>query len=114
MLKWEMGAELPRNSLSVAKEGKVFEQKKLLQPLLGTPEGTKMTGTIFFLTSPTLTVYSIVQFLTSYPLASTAASVIVFIGVDVTSPHLILKLDRVTKTSFLTSERPRAFLVTLW
>ena len=58
MLKWEMGAELPRNSLSVAKEGKVFEQKKLLQPLLGTPEGTKMTGTIFFLTSPTLTVYS--------------------------------------------------------
>ena len=61
MLKWEMGAELPRNSLSVAKEGKVFEQKKLLQPLLGTPEGTKMTGTIFFLTSPTLTVYSTVQ-----------------------------------------------------
>ena len=58
VLKWEMGAELPRNSLSVAKEGKVFEQKKLLQPLLGTPEGTKMTGTIFFLTSPTLTVYS--------------------------------------------------------
>ena len=58
VLKWEMGAELPRNSFSVAKEGKVFEQKKLLQPLLGTPEGTKMTGTIFFLTSPTLTVYS--------------------------------------------------------
>ena len=53
-----MGAELPRNSLSVAKEGKVFEHKKSLQPLLGTPEGTKMTGTIFFLTSPTLTVYS--------------------------------------------------------
>ena len=53
-----MGAELPRNSLSVAKEGKVFEQKKLLQPLLGTPEGTKMTGTINFLTSPTLMVYS--------------------------------------------------------
>ena len=46
---WEMGAELPRNSLSVAKEGKVFEQNKLLQPLLGTPEGTKMTGTSFFL-----------------------------------------------------------------
>ena len=66
MLKWEMGAELPRNSLSVAKEGKVFEQKKLLQPLLGTPEGTKMTGTIFFLTSPTLTVYSNGQFL-DYP-----------------------------------------------
>ena len=61
MLKWEMGAELPRNSFSVAKEGKVFEQKKLLQPLLGTPEGTKMTGTIFFLTSPTLTVYSSVE-----------------------------------------------------
>ena len=56
-----MGAELPRNSFSVAKEGKVFEQKKLLQPLLGTPEGTKMTGTIFFLTSPTLTVYSNTQ-----------------------------------------------------
>ena len=36
----------------------MFEQKKLLQPLLGTPEGTKMTGTIFCLTSPTLTVYS--------------------------------------------------------
>ena len=30
------------------KKGKVFEQKKLLQPLLGTPEGTKMTCTIFF------------------------------------------------------------------
>ena len=56
-----MGAELPRNSLSVAKEGKVFEQKKLLQPLLGTHEGTKITGTILFCTSPTLTVYSTVR-----------------------------------------------------
>ena len=56
----------------------------------------------------------VVQFLTSYPIASAAASVIMFIGVDVTSPHLILKLDRVIRTRFLTSERPRAFLVTLW
>ena len=43
----------------VAKEGKVFEQQKLLQPLLDTHEGTKMTWTSLFLTSPTLTVYSI-------------------------------------------------------
>ena len=56
----------------------------------------------------------VVQFLTSYPITSAAASVIVFIRVDVTSPHLILKLDQVIRKSFLTSERPRAFLVTLW
>ena len=37
-----MAAELPRNAFSVAKEGKVFEQKKILQPLLGTHEGMKM------------------------------------------------------------------------
>ena len=35
--------------VSVAKEGKVLEQKKLLQPLLGTPEGTEMGCIIFFL-----------------------------------------------------------------
>ena len=34
--------------VSVAKEGKVLEQKKLLQPLLGTPEGTEMGCIIFF------------------------------------------------------------------
>ena len=44
-----MATKLPRNALSVAKEGKVFEKKKkLLQPFLGTPEGTKMTWIIFF------------------------------------------------------------------
>ena len=47
--------------MSVAKEGKVFEQKKLLQPLLDTYEGTKITWISLFLTSPTPTVYSIVQ-----------------------------------------------------
>ena len=47
--------------MSVAKEGKFFEQNKLLQPLLDTHEGTKMTWTSLFLTSPTLTVYSNVQ-----------------------------------------------------
>ena len=47
-----MGAELPQNSFSVAKKGKVFEQKKLLQPLLGTPEGTKMVCTVFFVQVP--------------------------------------------------------------
>ena len=41
----------------MAKEGKVLEQKKLMQPLLGTPEGTEMGCSIFF-TSSTLTVYS--------------------------------------------------------
>ena len=44
--------------MSVAKEGKVFEQKKLLQPLLDTYEGTKITWISLFLTSPTPTVYS--------------------------------------------------------
>ena len=62
VLKWEMGAELPQNSFSVEKEGKVFGQTQLLQPLLGTPEGTKMTCTILFCTSPTLTVYSTEHF----------------------------------------------------
>ena len=47
--------------MSVAKEGKVFEPKKLLQPLLDTSEpseGTKITWISLFLTSPTPTVYS--------------------------------------------------------
>ena len=44
--------------MSVAKEGKVFEQNKLLQPLLDTSEGTKITWISLFLTSPTPTVYS--------------------------------------------------------
>ena len=47
--------------MPVAKKGKVFEQKKLLQPLLDTYEGTKITWISLFLTSPTLTVYSSVQ-----------------------------------------------------
>ena len=38
-----------------------FCAKKILQPLLDTHEGTKMTWTSLFLTSPTLTVYSNVQ-----------------------------------------------------
>ena len=46
--------------MSVAKEGKVFERKKLLQPLLDTSEGTKITWISLFLTSPTPTVYSTV------------------------------------------------------
>ena len=49
---------LPRKCMSVAKEGKVFEPKKLLQPLLDTSEGTKITWISLFLTSPTPTVYS--------------------------------------------------------
>ena len=44
--------------MPVAKEGKVFEQKNLLQPLLDTHEGTKMLWTSLFLTSLTLTVSS--------------------------------------------------------
>ena len=52
---------LPRKCMSVAKEGKVFEPKKLLQPLLDTSEGTKITWISLFLTSPTPTVYSTVQ-----------------------------------------------------
>ena len=31
---------MPQKGVSVAKEGKEFEQKELLQPLLGTPKGT--------------------------------------------------------------------------
>ena len=45
----------------MAKEGKVFEPKKLLIPLLDTSEGTKITWISLFLTSPTPTVYSTVQ-----------------------------------------------------
>ena len=45
--------------MSVAKEGKVFEPKKLLPALLDTSEGTKITRISLFLTSPTPTVYSI-------------------------------------------------------
>ena len=47
--------------IKVAKEGKVFERKKLLQPFLGNPEGTKLTSTIISFTSHALTVYSIGQ-----------------------------------------------------
>ena len=53
---------LPRKCMSVAKEGKVFEQKKLLQPLLDTYEGTKITWISLFLISPTPTVYSSIHF----------------------------------------------------
>ena len=45
--------------MSEAKEGKLFGRKKLLDPLLGTTEGTKITSTIIFYTSHALTVYSI-------------------------------------------------------
>ena len=44
--------------MSEAKEGKLFGRKKLLDPLLGTTEGTKITSTIIFYTSHALTVYS--------------------------------------------------------
>ena len=44
--------------MSEAKEGKLFGRKKLLDPLLGTTEGTKITSTIYFYTSHALTVYS--------------------------------------------------------
>ena len=47
--------------MSEAKEGKLFGRKKLLDPLLGTTEGTKITSTIIFYTSHALTVYSIVH-----------------------------------------------------
>ena len=40
---------LPQKCMSVAKEGKVFEPKKLLQPLLDTSEGTKITWISLFL-----------------------------------------------------------------
>ena len=45
--------------MSVAKEGKVFDKKKPLQPFLYTHEGIEMGCIIFFFTSSTLTVYSI-------------------------------------------------------
>ena len=51
--------------MSVEKEGKVLEQKKLLQPLLATLEGTEMGCIIFFFTSSTMTVYSNIQFVKS-------------------------------------------------
>ena len=44
--------------MSEAKEGKLLGRKKLLDPLLGTTEGTKITSTIIFYTSHALTVYS--------------------------------------------------------
>ena len=44
-----------------SKERQSFCAKKILQPLLDTHEGTKITWTSLFLTSPTLTVYSNVQ-----------------------------------------------------
>ena len=47
--------------MSEAKEGKLFGRKKLLDPLLGTTEGTKITSTIIFYTSHALTVYSTVH-----------------------------------------------------
>ena len=47
--------------MSEAKEGKLLGRKKLLDPHLGTTEGTKITSTIIFYTSHALTVYSTVQ-----------------------------------------------------
>ena len=44
--------------MSEAKEGKLLGRKKLLDPHLGTTEGTKITSTIVFYTSHALTVYS--------------------------------------------------------
>ena len=44
--------------MSVAKEGKVLEQKKLLQQLLGTPEGIHSGCIIIFSTSAPSAVYS--------------------------------------------------------
>ena len=46
----------------MAKEGKVLEQKKLLQPLLGTPEGIHSGCIIIFSTSAPLAVYPNVHF----------------------------------------------------
>ena len=48
--------------MSEAKEGKLLGRKKLLDPHLGTTEGTKITSTIIFYTSHALTVYSSGQF----------------------------------------------------
>ena len=47
--------------VSLAKEGKVLEQKKLLQPLLGTPEGFEMGCIICFPTSAPSAVYPTMQ-----------------------------------------------------
>ena len=49
--------ETSKNEVSVAKEGKVLEQKKPLEPLLGTPEGIYRGCTISFSTSTALVVY---------------------------------------------------------
>ena len=49
--------------MSEAKEGKLLGRKKLLDPHLGTTEGTKITSTIIFYTSHALTVYSIEYFI---------------------------------------------------
>ena len=47
--------------MSEAKEGKLLGRKKLLDPHLGTTEGTKITSTNFFYISHALTVYSNIQ-----------------------------------------------------
>ena len=60
--------------MSVAKEGKLFEQKKILQPLLDTYEGTKITWISLFLTSPTPTVYSTGHLVTWLDLGLVAAA----------------------------------------
>ena len=57
--------------MSEAKEGKLFGRKKLLDPLLGTTEGTKITSTIIFYTSHALTVYS-----NEHPLLFTAVLIL--------------------------------------
>ena len=44
--------------MSEAKEGKLLGRKKLLDPHLGTTEGTKITSAIISYTSHALTVYS--------------------------------------------------------
>ena len=46
----------------MAKEGKVLEQKKLLQQLLGTPEGIHSGCIIIFSTSAPSAVYPNAQF----------------------------------------------------
>ena len=57
--------------MSEAKEGKLFGRKKLLNPLLGSTEGTKITSTIIFYTSHSLTVYSTEELI--YPASSLVA-----------------------------------------
>ena len=49
--------------------GKLLGRKKLLDPLLSTTEGTKITSTVIFYTSHALTVYSCGQ---CFPLAENA------------------------------------------